>query len=64
MIGKRTFKLELSEEDMSNLLAVLYWASDRVHYSDTQPQPEKLKLKAYEFWSILASICDGEGELK
>lgn len=61
--GKRTFKLEIPEEDMQGLLSVLWWASDRVHYSSTQPQPEELKKKAYGFWSTLAEITDGEGKL-
>lgn len=65
MQGKRTFKLTLSEDEMNSLLAILAYASGNVYWGELSDAQHKLvKLKAGKFWSVLASICDGEGELE
>lgn len=59
MQGKRTFKLELSEDEMSGLMTILYWTMK----GKTAPRPDLLKADAQKYWFTLAGITDGEGTL-
>ncbi len=63
MKGKRTFTLQLTEEEMQDLYHILASVSQNYNYSLTGQPYYELQGRAYSYWSKVASIMDGEGSL-
>ncbi len=63
MKGKRTFTLQLTEEEMRDLYHILASMSRNYNYSLTGQPLYNLQARTYSYWSKVASILDGEGNL-
>lgn len=61
MQGHREFTLTFTEEDMHNLMAILYHASGQTDYKAGSVQLDTLKSKAHNMWMELEQIVEGWG---